>query len=460
MPLNYPSQLYTGGKAVLNPNPYTQIALQAQAKKQAKQEALNQYYEKLPSTINDKGVRDQEIPVINKMRDELYKYGVDNRKALINPKLDNGAARYNLDKRIREVGNLIRESQNAAKTDLELGKLYFNKENQWALSNDDFINQHSAHSLPVNDPNYKRLDLASVMSQRPFDENTFAKNIKGRVKYGEKVDRIPDPNNPGYEIVRTTPVLSDDDKQGLYNYAVDMLHNDPSFARKIKKDLAGTGQLQELNKISQKTFGHEINSDEDIAAAYTMSKLFVPDAKEKSQPDWGYRFGQRNKEWDRRNKITYRQSMNKIAANKQGGLNDNMGYLSDEIDNEVGENIQLNPVVAKTIGVDPNQNYRVVYADKVDPVRLGIVIGSKNGIGGVKAIEVPQPNGTTRKAYLVNQGTGDWVGKDGQEISRERVRDDYIKSVAPSKFKAQMSTKGSENTNIKKNSNLKTIQGW
>ena len=447
MPLNNPAALYTGGKAALNPMPYVNIALQARAKKQAREDALNQYYEKLPDTINDKGVRDQEIPVINQMRDDLYKYGVENRKALINPRLDNGAARYNLEKMMRNINGVVQESKNAAQDDLQLGKLWFDKNNQWALNNEDFIANHAAHNLPVNDPNYKRMNLAQVMSQRPFDEATFVKGLKGRFPYQEKVNRTPDKENPGFDIVTTTPVLNDESKQNIYNYAVDNLHNDPSFRRKIQKDLAGTGQLEELNKISIATFGHPINSDEDIAAAYTVSKLSPPATKEKSSANWDYRFGARNKEWDRRNRISFGQSMQKIAANKQAGIDDSLGYISDEVASEVAENWQLDRNVAKMIGADPNENYRVVYSDKVDPKRLNIIIGANDkGIGGVKPIDIPQTDGSVRKGYLINQGTGDWVGAGGQEISRERAKDDYIRLAAPNKFRAKLGTKASENT--------------
>ena len=58
MPLNNPSSLYTGGKAVLNPMPFVNLALQARAKKEARTQAIDNYYSKLPSTINDKGIRD------------------------------------------------------------------------------------------------------------------------------------------------------------------------------------------------------------------------------------------------------------------------------------------------------------------------------------------------------------------------------------------------------------------
>jgi len=157
----------------------------------------------------------------------------------------------------------------------------------------------------------------------------------------------------------------------------------------------------------------------------------------------------KNAEWDRRNRITFGQSMQKIAANKAAGLAPpETGYLSDSVADEVGENVELPTPIANAIGLAPGTKVKLVYADKVDPVRLDLIRArdlSKRQTG-VEGIMIPQPNGTDREAFVVNLGTGDWVGKGGEPISRERVKDDYINKNSGSKLKSQMNTKASENT--------------
>ena len=273
----------------LNPLPYVNIALQARQRRQAREDALNNYYNKLPDTLNDKGIRDAEIPIINDYKSKIMEFGVKNRDALKNPKVDNGAAQLALQKLMRDAAGVARMSQNAAKADLEAGKFFLNKDNAYALNNDAYLNEHHASTLPVTDPNYKQLDLQKYATNRPFDEMTFVKDIKGKIPYSEKVVREPDPTDPNYEIVTTLPVLDAKAKEMMVTDAADRFHNDPLFRKKIEKDLAGTGQIPNLVQIAKDQFGvtdPTEMSDELLAAAYTYSKLPVGKTKEKVQANY------------------------------------------------------------------------------------------------------------------------------------------------------------------------------
>jgi len=178
-----------------------------------------------------------------------------------------------------------------------------------------------------------------------------------------------------------------------------------------------------------------------------------PQAEFKTEPNYGNRQTAKNKEWDRRNRITFGQSMQKIAANKAAGLPpEELGYVSDEVAAEVGKDLEVEFKGKKS-------TRRVVFVDDVDPERLNLIIGkdpSKPMQSGVKAIpiKVPQPDGTVivKKGYYVDYNTGDWEGDNGQKISRERVKDSYINKYAPTKFKAKAGTKGAEQK--------QTIKGW
>jgi len=145
------------------------------------------------------------------------------------------------------------------------------------------------------------------------------------------------------------------------------------------------------------------------------------------------------------NKLTFGQSMQKIAANKTAGLpQEDLGYLSDEVAAEVGQDLEVE------LGGKRTQR-RVIFVDDVDPERLNLITGkdpSKPMQSGVKAIpiKVPQPDGSVivKKGYYQDLNTGDWEGDNGQKISRERVKDAYINKYAPTKFKAKTGTKGAE----------------
>ena len=284
--LHNPSGLYSLGNVKLDPKPYIDIALKARAMKQAREQAIDQYYQKLPDTINDKGVRDQEIPIINAAKDKIFEYGMQNREALRNPKIDNGAARYNLEKMMRDVQGVARQSQNAGRIDLEVGKMRLQQGNQWINDDDEFIAANELHNLPVTDPRHKTIDVGSLLSNKPFDDVAFGKEVASRFKYGDDTPIVtPHPTDKTLEIVITPPKLNDETKQGIYNFAANKLHGNRAFRKKIEESLSGTGQLDKLNELHQKIFGKPIESDEDIAAAFTVSQLPVKQTTQKTRED-------------------------------------------------------------------------------------------------------------------------------------------------------------------------------
>lgn len=154
-------------------------------------------------------------------------------------------------------------------------------------------------------------------------------------------------------------------------------------------------------------------------------------------------------DWLAKNKITFKQSMQKIAANKSAGqVPEDLGYVSDNVSYEVGEDV---PVRDKNTGQVTTK--RFVDITKVDPERLNIIIGrdpSKKMIGAKPTeLVVKDANGNpkTLVGYYVDPNTGDWEGAEGQKASREAGKDRYMRSMANTKFKASSGTKGSENTN-------------
>ena len=136
MALQNPSNLYTGGLVNLNPMPYVNIINQARAKKQAREDAIDQYYRKLPDTLNDKGIRDQDRPVIEEYRNKIYEYWIKNKDLL---RRGDGAAQLEMEKLFREANAAAERSKNLGKRALERGKMYLSKENRWVVDDDEYM---------------------------------------------------------------------------------------------------------------------------------------------------------------------------------------------------------------------------------------------------------------------------------------------------------------------------------
>ena len=272
--IHNPSNLYSGGNVVLDSTPYMRIAAQERMRKEARGQALNQYYQRLSDTVNDKGTRDNDVPVINEMKGKMQDFYMQNRDALSNPKLDAGAAQLGMQKQFRDLSGVIRTSQSAGLVDHQAGQLYYNPKNQDLLNSDYFIQAHDRHNLPVTNPNFKMLDLADVTANRPFDDKSFNTEIKKQFPYSEGTPIVtPHPTDKYLETVTTNPQLNEPTKLQMYAYSTEKYHNDKAFQRKIDNDINTDQQLAQLNDVSQKIFGHEIKTPEDKAAAYTASQL-------------------------------------------------------------------------------------------------------------------------------------------------------------------------------------------
>jgi len=328
--------------APLNPLPYVNIAMQARQRKAAREEAIDKYYQKLPDTINDKGVRDNEVPIINEGKNKIFEFGVKNREALRNPKLDNGAAQLTLDKMMRELSGIARESQNRAKTDLQLGKWRFSKEKEYIFKKPTFMQLHDAHNKTIGEEGSKGIDIASLdIPPKPLDLNSLRKELKD-FKYSEGTPIVSDhPTDKSLQVVTSNPQFDEDSKKKLYDFAATKLHTDDSFEETIKNGLAETGLLQNLVEIAKKQFGVQDVSnmtDEDLAAAFLYSQIPTSKTESKVQPNYTNRTADKRTydeaEWDRRTAANQRNSLEKIAANKRAqGLdgNETTGNAFDEL---------------------------------------------------------------------------------------------------------------------------------
>lgn len=290
--LRNPGGLYQG-EAPLNPLPYVNIALQQRARRQAREDAIDKYYRELPNTINDKGVRDQEIPLINEYRNKIFEYGLKNKEALRNPKLDNGAAQFNLNKLMQEAQGVARQSQELGRRSLERGKMYLSKEGRWAVDDEDFMTAEELESLPINDPRHKQMDMPSLLSNRPFDESEFGKELKGKVKYGTEVVTTDDPNDPLMNIVSQVPSLDKNAKGELYGYVANKYNGNKRFREFIQK--ATTEQLNIWYKTYKDKFGVEPKEDEDFAVGYAITQLPISSTRQKKERDIGAIMDKRNK---------------------------------------------------------------------------------------------------------------------------------------------------------------------
>ncbi len=202
MAIHLPSNLYAGEAERFNMMPHVQFSTQLLAQRKAKDEAIDNYYKDLPNTINDKGVRDRDIPAIAGVKTQIQEYWSKNKDAI---RKGNTPEALALQKMYRDANYLVRESQNAAQVDLELGKRRFQGGSEHIFTNPEFMQQQQSHDLPVGDPNRTPIDLAHItLPPKPFEVGAVLKKYID-IKPDEGMPQIQAHPTDKYYNIEVTP---------------------------------------------------------------------------------------------------------------------------------------------------------------------------------------------------------------------------------------------------------------
>lgn len=289
MATGLPSNLYTGGAAEFDTSPYVNFYAQTMARKQAKDEALNQYNENLFKTINPAGARTQDIPMFTEKVNEWQRFYQQNRDAIKNPRLDGGRAQSEFQARMVDAQNYIQQSKNEAKVYSDLVPLLRDPEKRSRIP-ESVIEELSLHDLPLGDPRRKSFNMASlIFDPKPLDvktEEAYFGGLGKRFKMDELITgSMTDPNTFNRNIT-TTAAFGPEAKAGIASSGVQRYGFDPSFKKHIDDTLLDKGAYDQLNDVYKKEFGKDIQTGEEGAIAYTLAGMQQSFQKQKSEADW------------------------------------------------------------------------------------------------------------------------------------------------------------------------------
>lgn len=338
MALINPRTLYTGGDVALDSTPYRVAYQRQQQIKQAREDALDKYYQNLPNTVNDKGVRDQEIPVINNAKDQLQQYWMQNKDAI---KKGNTPQNYNYQKMIRDIQGVIQESKNRAATSAKIATLRGNPKYDYIFRDPKLVEQIQAHDEPIGADgstgiNFNQLTLPPA----PFDQQKYLGNFTGQhaIKPTNEITYQPIDGDRFNRTQISTPKLSSDDLNKIHISASTELANNPSFEKYLKENVLNDEvKTAALSKLFQEKYGHPVQDESDVAAAYTLSQLpFNPQTKVVKNDEGA--FAAKDAQWYAHNAVTDRQHKANIALNQGAtganlNINDVYQRLQDNQDN-------------------------------------------------------------------------------------------------------------------------------
>jgi hypothetical protein len=288
MPLRNSPDIYSGGNVVFDSTPSTNLYAQLMAKKQAKDEAIDEYYKKLPNTLNGAGMRDNDREGFDEGLAKAQQYWMQNRDKI---RKGNTPEAFNYEQIFRELGTGVQNSKNAAKTDLELGKMRFNKENGYIFEDPDFMETQRQHTLPVWDKSHKAIDLGTVtLPTAPFDQEQqdklWASVTKG-VTPGKKYDYGKQYKNPqtGQVIVPFAKTFDPEQVEKIADQASGLIKDNKSAKAYYTKMLNNPERaaIDELQKAYNKVYKGMVDTPEKAAAADAIIRASVPTEKGEEQ---------------------------------------------------------------------------------------------------------------------------------------------------------------------------------
>lgn len=290
MALRLPDNLYTAGAVTFDSSPSVNLYNQLLLRKQARDEALNQYFNQLPAKLNTAGVRTQDLSGqqggINNDIENWRQNWLNNKEAI----KKGGAAQQQYMAQYQDILRKIEQSKQRAKTELEIGKLKL--ENKYNPDDDD-IHVLDKIGRSIYDPTsykedevseYGLGDLSPAVPQ--FDvnrQNQFwtaaTRGLSPNKKYDEaniRRDAIT-----GNAIVPFTESFNDEQIKQIGANARSLIRGDKSAAKyygKMLSDVDHFGDWQRLNKQYQSVYGDKSFADtpEKLAEADIILRAKQP----------------------------------------------------------------------------------------------------------------------------------------------------------------------------------------
>jgi hypothetical protein len=280
------SGLYTGGATVFNQLPYAQLALNMQRYKDAKQEAIDNYYRDLSKTLTPSGMAGNDVDDFTNKVNTWRDYVTQNRDVLNNPK------DKNYSQAVQQEGYLYNDAlQLADKSRQKVKDLYQARElikpdHPMTHTSLDIIN---AGGLPIS-KGYIPIDFSGIQYDPKENQFTGEDLIKYRNSLREnfKMDKnISKPVDLGMKTkaIETTSSYSPQTISAMADFAHNLYNSDNGFKGYVDGIFNNPSALNQANQRFKEIYGnqYDIQNPEEIAAA-----MLMPQLEEKSTQPYSY----------------------------------------------------------------------------------------------------------------------------------------------------------------------------
>ena len=271
--INPQSNPYGGGAVVFDSTPYVEYYLREQQKEDAKNEALDKYYQDEMSKLSPAGMREQDVPIFSEKFNKLKEVWVKNKEAIKNPTKYGFEKAQEYERLRQELSSMPTLSKELKQLKAEGLKITADPTKRELVDIPTFSELMMLHDLPINDPRRKSLDLINVpflaKEMTPQEKMAYQKSILGLAGKDKKVGQ-PTKIGKFEEKVIETEKFSDENLKTLGDIARKDALTNKNLARTAKLDFERiTPEMKlELNELHNQIYKRPIQSAEDLAAAY------------------------------------------------------------------------------------------------------------------------------------------------------------------------------------------------
>jgi hypothetical protein len=264
MPINIPSNLYSGGRVTVDSTPFVNTVIKDMAAKKATKDALVKSTDALNKNLNYAGVRQQDLKDYTDETGKNYS-GIENRAT----QWYNNAIKGGVDMtEYRNILNDIEKSKQRIKTHNDLTTAALDKKIDPTV---DDIHVLSKVELPIQYPGSRKVDnseytLADMPAFIPeLDEPKWDKSLFGNAQPTTIVKQVPIPGTDRYDLVRG---FSKNEMANFAQTAAGLVNVDKSADKQFRAQLRDPNFVATRTEALQSVFGKDaiVNSPQTAAA--------------------------------------------------------------------------------------------------------------------------------------------------------------------------------------------------
>lgn len=265
---------WSAGAVTLNMQPWEAFYERQSLKKQAKEDALDNYFRDLGKNVTPAGMRSQDIPNLLAKTKEWQNFYGQNKAAILNPKLDGGQAYSEYMNRYQDQLGAISQSKEAMKSMDAIGKMKLNPQMSYVFDDPHLVQQIQSHERPIGDPNRQGINLATLtLPPQPVttkDLDAYNKYLTGNVPF----DKIPGQTENLGGFKTRTPIhqqYSPENQMVIGQHAMNAYDTDKrwrSEAVKYFKELQGNPEeYKRANALHKQLYGSDIDDPREAWVA-------------------------------------------------------------------------------------------------------------------------------------------------------------------------------------------------